>query len=261
MESEQVREAELSASQAGIDWQDFVVVETIDFTENDDLMFQQGMEDDEEMIKVEKNVKDIEQHDDDAMDMDMDIDDTPKPSNSRTRRAVPTASDIIYKDETTGKLVKEADRAEYMKVATLDPRWKQQKEKEMQKHKVSNLASNMDMRETIQQIAQHRPENIRKETELQENLAKQASENPKKVIWDGYSKSIDSIREKRAYLQKMAPQRPASPPPSQQQDESSLAYKAKEYQEAEEAARLAAERMMENQELIEVVPSYLQQSQ
>ena len=186
-----------------IDWHDFVVVETIDFNEEDDEDGQPPGQDvgAQNGEQIAKGVATAEEDDDDGLgDLDVDIDEAkgveeeeeeddddvdmapPAPPLPPARPTMGGAVAVVEEDEEDGTIVegyKKADHrrgvgttkvvdphtgqlvdadmmSEHMRIKTLDPKWKEQQEREKEKLATTNLAPDGDMSQVLSKFAARR---------------------------------------------------------------------------------------------------------
>jgi splicing factor 3A subunit 1 len=158
MSQQQQEEGEISA----IDWNDFVVVETIDFPA--DEMVEAMLPPPASALEVVGNPSaavGLPKRTEDVMDESSDEED-----QGETIRVVPSytpkvvgASDLSSArviDPITGKSVAVADMPEHMRIQLLDPKWAEERRKFQEKQKDSNLVSGDAIVANISRLAQSR---------------------------------------------------------------------------------------------------------
>lgn len=136
-QEEQARNADSQSSVAIIDWQDFVVVETIDF----------GVHEIVDIMPPPPPPLPVPSHPASAeVDEDMDVSD----EEEEQIRVVPTYQPKIAMQKTatamvidpiTGKAVAAQDMPEHMRIQLLDPKWAEEKKKFQERQKDSNLVA------------------------------------------------------------------------------------------------------------------------
>lgn len=155
-----------------IDWHDFVVVDRIDFA--DDYIASQMEEQQQyDQMAYESNQANIQPHDDsitsstvendDNMDQDRsELEDIESklvrnyPKKGKKAAQGPHVTTQYFKDPTTNQLIPVDKVQDHMRVRTLDQRWKEQKEREMQKFETSNIATDSEITDQLSDFARHR---------------------------------------------------------------------------------------------------------
>jgi splicing factor 3A subunit 1 len=241
--AEEEAEAERVAT-AKINWQDFVVVATIDFDEEEDdeaeaeKKKKEKTEDEvkESTFKVTAKALPVE-------DVDMDIDDSEE--NVVVRPAATAAakkkagSGMTQLCPKCGLQIPIEEFSEHLRIELLDPRARQQKQLSAERGSTTALAPDDDVIRNLQLFAKKRTDIFgtkedelaalerAKERERQEKLRALQAEA---LSWDGHSASapkiaaiqqqlkqqsqIQQIQEKPATLPAPPPQPPPPPPPS-----------------------------------------------
>lgn len=128
-----------------IDWHDFVIVETIQFTENEVVP-----QDDK---KVNGNMD---------MDMDMDEDEDETPSDIKIvegytpQIAQPTAPTQPQLMTVDGRTVGTDQVNEHMRILLMDPKWRQENQRRLDKQKESAFAGGQSIADNLKRFAGHR---------------------------------------------------------------------------------------------------------
>lgn len=214
---------------AMIDWHDFVVVEGIDFAddEDDDLpppmtldevirrskmsameeddYVEPGKEvememDEEEVQLVEEgmkaatleengNVKNNEEEQDPPMRI---VKNWKRPEDRIPAERDPTKFVV---SPITGELVPISEMSEHMRISLIDPKYKEQKDRMFAKIKETTLAADDEISKNIVGLARTRPDIFGTTEEEVSNavkaeIEKKKDEQPKQVIWDGHTGSI-----------------------------------------------------------------------
>ncbi|KAG4085680.1 hypothetical protein H8356DRAFT_1282692 [Neocallimastix lanati (nom. inval.)] len=214
---------------ASIDWHDFVIVDTIEFTEADesmDLPPPMSLSELQHMSLIQKKAniistnelakKEEEQAGDMDMDEEMDMEDeTHKQSTSGVIQIDSNAPIKIRTDYTPkvlkhqleqqtqicprcGQAIPVSEMDEHVRIELLDPKWREQKKISEAKKKDSNLLqTGIDVAANLNKLSGYRTDifgseevEIGKKIEEDAEKAKQAEKE--KVIWDGHIASIGS---------------------------------------------------------------------
>ncbi|KAI9145738.1 Pre-mRNA splicing factor PRP21 like protein-domain-containing protein [Paraphysoderma sedebokerense] len=213
-----------------IDWHDFVVVETVEFTENDEnlefpppttLMELQNMTLIQKKEAMAAEIKQQEADNEEDMEMDMeeeDMEESPplKPTSApapptnigpmkiRTDYVPKVAAKQPAPDTSAGQVfvfnnqVIPADQVEkHMRISLLDPNWREQRQVAEAKGQKTNLVTTGEnVAATLKSIATYRTDIFGTDEEEEEKrkleLQRKAEEAKKKVIWDGHTASIQS---------------------------------------------------------------------
>ncbi|XP_010458973.1 PREDICTED: probable splicing factor 3A subunit 1 isoform X2 [Camelina sativa] len=213
---------------AMIDWHDFVVVESIDFADEEDEelpppmtlnevirrskvsameedeIVEPGkeveMEMDEEEVKLvaegmraanlEEIVKIENLHDEEAP---MRI----VKNWKRPEDRIPTERDPtkVVISPITGELIPINEMSEHMRISLIDPKFKEQKDRMFAKIRETTLAQDDEIAKNIVGLARLRPDIFGTTEEEVSNavkaeIEKKKDEQPKQVIWDGHTGSI-----------------------------------------------------------------------
>jgi splicing factor 3A subunit 1 len=102
-----------------------------------------------------------------------------------------TADDPLVVDPVTGSLIPMSKLSEHLRISLMSAQWKEQKQKEADKLSTSNLASDTD---ALNALSRFRNALENPEAEQERLIA----ENKGKVIWDGYSSSRNLLAQKAA---------------------------------------------------------------
>jgi len=214
---------------ASIDWHDFVIVDTIEFTEADetmDLPPPMSLSELQHMSLVQKKANLIstnemvdKKEEDQAGDMDMDeemeVDEEAGKSSSGVIQIDSNAPIKIRTDYTPkvlkhqleqqtqicprcGQAIPVSEMDEHVRIELLDPKWREQKKISEAKKKDSNLLqTGIDVAANLNKLSGYRTDifgseevEIGKKIEEDAEKAKQAEKE--KVIWDGHIASIGS---------------------------------------------------------------------
>ncbi|TFJ80071.1 hypothetical protein NSK_008629 [Nannochloropsis salina CCMP1776] len=189
------QEAERVAYQS-VDWHDFVVVETITFAE-DELL-------DVGMPEVGGGRANGEMSEDEGEDMegpgqegeeDMDLDEgeikVVSSYKPRVAAGGGAARPEVMLDPVTGKEVPIADVGEHMRIQFLDPRWRDEQRRALEKRKESALAEGGDIAANVRSFAKKRTDIFgTSEEEERQILADQErfrarQEENQRMIWQG----------------------------------------------------------------------------
>ncbi|KAI8370651.1 Pre-mRNA splicing factor PRP21 like protein-domain-containing protein [Radiomyces spectabilis] len=209
---------------ASIDWHDFVIVETVEFTEADeqtDLPPPMSLSELENMSLAQKRFAAMPEptaEEEAAEDVEMDMDDSDEEQEGKADAApaVPVAPDMNapikirtnYKpkiigatpakvDEPTqicprcGEAIPVSEMDEHMRIELLDPKWKEQKQAMEAKKKDSNLLQEgTDVAKILKNFSGYRSDIFgSEETEIGKKIkaAEEEAKRRDKVIWDGHT--------------------------------------------------------------------------
>ncbi|XP_065867612.1 probable splicing factor 3A subunit 1 [Euphorbia lathyris] len=214
---------------AMIDWHDFVVVESIDFaddededlpppmtleevirrskisTVDEDEIIEPGKEvememDEEEVQLVEEGMK-ASSFDDAEKDRKLN-DESEEPMRivknwKRPEDRIPAERDPtkFVISPITGELIPINEMSEHMRISLIDPKYKEQKERMFAKIRETTLAQDDEISRNIVGLARTRPDIFGTTEEEVSNavkaeIEKKKDEQPKQVIWDGHTGSI-----------------------------------------------------------------------
>ncbi|KAL0481160.1 splicing factor 3A subunit 1 [Acrasis kona] len=142
-----------------IDWNDFVVVETIDFDEFQtvapvyDPYDQVDYYDDVAPYEPSQPKTVEEQNIIDQMESKVVNDYQP---TQKKKQSGPQTNVQYFKNPATGELIPSDKVADHMRIVTLDPRWKEQKERASKKFTNTNIASDAEITDQLTNFAKHR---------------------------------------------------------------------------------------------------------
>jgi splicing factor 3A subunit 1 len=141
-----------------IDWQDFVVVETIDFPEDEKVELSMLPPPPPPKIQVQPSVAAKPEHEGMDESEDEEEEETIRVVPSYTPKVVGTANPLQARaiDPITGKSVSVADMPEHMRIQLMDPKWAEERKKFQEKQKDSNLVSGDAIASNISRFAQAR---------------------------------------------------------------------------------------------------------
>ncbi|KAG1687882.1 hypothetical protein DVH05_004533 [Phytophthora capsici] len=132
---------------AQIDWHDFVVVETINFEDDDDLGASAN--------SAEAEAKGS----DDDMDMEDDDDDEPKPEIKVVEDYVPQATAATAQQpllSVDGKTLSTAEANEHMRILLMNPKWREETQRHLEKQKESSYAAGSAIADSLRRFATKR---------------------------------------------------------------------------------------------------------
>jgi splicing factor 3A subunit 1 len=226
-EKKREKEKQIEEGTDMIDWHDFVIVETIDFTKEDyEDLYNNIKYDDEienenneieyleenERIETEENesnenIENKETKEDNDMEIDMEIDtikktvydediekkikkDYVKKPNFKEKKQE------YYKDEITGKLIPIEEATSHLKTNLIDPRWSEYKKTELKKFQSTNLVKSDQISQNLENFAKKRTDIIgsEKELEIGKSINDENDKNNEKIIWDGFSSTISKTK-------------------------------------------------------------------
>eukprot|EP01028_Stygiella_incarcerata_P005579 TRINITY_DN2343_c0_g2_i1.p1 TRINITY_DN2343_c0_g2~~TRINITY_DN2343_c0_g2_i1.p1 ORF type:complete len:730 (+),score=293.68 TRINITY_DN2343_c0_g2_i1:226-2415(+) len=215
-----------------IDWHSFVVVETIDFFD-DELLDQLdlGKDEGEEGGSTRKANGDAQREQDmeeeekeDHGEEDMEVDEIapppskfqkgivrvlgasapptsgvkpappPRPPQPPPAPAMASSGGKKAIDPITGELISLDQASEHLRIQLLDPQWKEQKEREREKFRTTNIAGGDEMVHTLSDFRKKRPDIFGDEEEekrIMEELNRKKSDAP--MLWDGFTASKQAV--------------------------------------------------------------------
>mmetsp|Transcript_7078 Transcript_7078/g.19809 ORF Transcript_7078/g.19809 Transcript_7078/m.19809 type:complete len:700 (+) Transcript_7078:24-2123(+) len=152
------------ASTAQIDWQDFVVVETIDFAVDEKVVTlpppppttaNPNQNNAKTAVSIQKESDDMDDSDDDD-GKDEPIRVVPSYTPRVVSAAQQPASSEMLIDPITGKSVPVSQMPEHMRIQLLDPKWAEERKKFQEKQKESNLVTGDVVASNLERFAQAR---------------------------------------------------------------------------------------------------------
>ncbi|CAH0486315.1 unnamed protein product [Peronospora farinosa] len=138
---------------AQIDWHDFVVVETINFDDNDDLGASAADGDGEAKASDDEDM-DMEDDDDDN-----DNDDDPKPDIKVVEDYIPQAMAATAQQpllSVDGKTLSSAEANEHMRILLMNPKWREETQRHLEKQKESSYAAGSAIADSLRRFATKR---------------------------------------------------------------------------------------------------------
>ncbi|RLN46397.1 hypothetical protein BBJ28_00014764 [Nothophytophthora sp. Chile5] len=200
---------------AQVDWHDFVVVETITFEDDDDL----GAAEAAAAIEGEKG------SDDEDMDMEEDEDDEPKPEIKVVEDYVPLATTTATQQpllSVDGKTISSADANEHMRILLMNPKWREETQRHLEKQKESSYAAGTAIADSLRRFATKRADIFASSAEEEARLL-QATTTP--AVTQQQQQEEDEMEEESDEEDKAATARLASQTqPHQQQVPSSAGF-------------------------------------
>jgi splicing factor 3A subunit 1 len=214
---------------AGVDWQDFTVVETIDFAEDEllDLVEFSSMNPfaplpsssssgasggsappppppPSGMQPMEITPEDI--------DADINVVSDYQPRLAPGGKKVATMIDPI-----SGKAVPVADLSEHMRIQLMDPKWRIEQQRFLSKQAETSYAEGSSIADSLKQFARQRGDIFGTEVSEDEEAKKRQkkSEEPEPIMWDGHQASIAMVQQAKAeQAAKMPAPEPSYAPPA-----------------------------------------------
>ncbi|XXQ29728.1 SURP motif domain-containing protein [Plasmodiophora brassicae] len=147
-----------------IDWHDFVVLRTVDFTEDENTFLPAPFHTIEEINRALDAQDRLAANQASAMERDTEMDMEMEPIDDDTRASAgrPAAEKQadraiqFQKCPNCSELVRATELSEHVRICLLDPRWKDQKQASAQKHRDSNLLSGREISEHLSELARRR---------------------------------------------------------------------------------------------------------
>ncbi|WCJ34077.1 SWAP (Suppressor-of-White-APricot)/surp domain-containing protein [Euphorbia peplus] len=214
---------------AMIDWHDFVVVESIDFADDEDDDLPPPMTLEEVVRRSKISTVDVDEIVEPGKEVEMDMDEEEVQLVEEGMRAAnlddgekerklneeseepmrivknwkrPEDRIPAERDPTkfvispiTGELIPINEMSEHMRISLIDPKYKEQKERMFAKIRETTLAQDDEISRNIVGLARLRPDIFGTTEEEVSNavkaeIEKKKDEQPKQVIWDGHTGSI-----------------------------------------------------------------------
>ncbi|KAK1934455.1 Splicing factor 3A subunit 1 [Phytophthora citrophthora] len=189
---------------AQIDWHDFVVVETINFEDDDDLGASAN------------NAEAEAKGSDDDMDMEDDDDDEPKPEIKVVEDYVPQATAATAQQpllSVDGKTLSTAEANEHMRILLMNPKWREETQRHLEKQKESSYAAGSAIADSLRRFATKRADIFASSAEEEARLM-QATTAPPVTEQEQRQQDDDDMEEDSDEDEKAAP--PADPAHIQQ---------------------------------------------
>ena len=76
-------------------------------------------------------------------------------------------------DPRTGKAIAANDLSEHMRIELLDPKWREERQRMLDKHKDTNFATDIDIADNLASFAQQRPDIFKSSSSVIEELDKE----------------------------------------------------------------------------------------
>ncbi|PIN10655.1 hypothetical protein CDL12_16742 [Handroanthus impetiginosus] len=197
---------------AMIDWHDFVVVEKIDFADDEDEDLPPPMTLDEVIRRSKMSAMEEEDIIEPGKEVEMDMDEEEAQlveegmreppmrvvkNWKRPEERIPAERDPtkFVVSPITGELVLINEMSEHMRISLIDPKYKVQKDRMFAKIREMTLAPDDEISRNIVGLARTRPDIFGTTEEEVSNAVKaeietKKDEQPKQVIWDGHTGSI-----------------------------------------------------------------------
>eukprot|EP00940_MAST-03C_sp_MAST-3C-sp2_P001322 g1322.t1 len=189
-----------------IDWHDFVVVETIEFVENEAL-------EPSSKIATTQAEKEDEEDMDMSMDMDMGDDDEGETKSATVRGVIDDDEEIEVREDYTpnvpagttvesakyfvdedGQKISIEESEEIMRIKSLDPRWHEQQQRAKEKTKTTALAKGEDLARNLAKMAARRQDIFGTSSGAKPESDASEASTSKRVIWDGNTASAETTQ-------------------------------------------------------------------
>ncbi|ESQ35345.1 hypothetical protein EUTSA_v10006856mg [Eutrema salsugineum] len=213
---------------AMIDWHDFVVVESIDFADEEDEELPPPMTHEEVIRRSKVSAMEEDEIVESGKEVEMEMDEEEVKLVAEGMRAanleenggivkieneegpmrivknwkrpedrIPTERDPtkVVISPITGELIPISEMSEHMRISLIDPKFKEQKDRMFAKIRETTLAQDDEIAKNIVGLARLRPDIFGTTEEEVSNavkaeIEKKKDEQPKQVIWDGHTGSI-----------------------------------------------------------------------
>ena len=193
-----------------MDWGDFVVVETVEFTDADMDQANPAEDDaDMDMAESDEEVEGLEGGDGEGDETIKVVQDY----NPRIQSANPNDTSKTHMlDPITNQLVPISQMAEHMRIQLLDPKWREQQARASDKQKDSNIAAGESIVNNLQSFAKSRGDIFG--TTEQDRLQQKANDLQRST---DASKMLAKYADKGQEQQQAQPQQARQQQPQQQQ--------------------------------------------
>ena len=188
-----------------VDWEDFILVQTIEFEEDDDQFvkpdFQQlGIEDVSNKIeRSQQNIKhDLYQMEGIKESSEIEPGMKIVSNYQKRKRETKEATQICPK---CGKPIPMSQWSEHMKIELLDPKWRDEKVNSLHREKNPMTAPGIEISQSLKKFVASRPDisGVDAGNRVEEMTSEQIAD-PNKIIWDGHSNSITRTTANSAML-------------------------------------------------------------
>eukprot|EP00002_Diphylleia_rotans_P016467 TRINITY_DN3202_c0_g2_i1.p1 TRINITY_DN3202_c0_g2~~TRINITY_DN3202_c0_g2_i1.p1 ORF type:complete len:687 (+),score=204.19 TRINITY_DN3202_c0_g2_i1:44-2104(+) len=184
------REREIMSS---IDWRDFVIVETIDFEDNEELSVPEPHPLAKKQSQTSEPIADVD------MDMDESTDEVAEPEMkivsgyvfNPPKKTDPSKTMRVQICPNCHQSIPIDEMEEHLRIELLDPKWREQQQIAQEKKSKDMLADDTEIAKRLGQIAVKRPDIFGSTIDEVERISQE--DRPKKSderIWDGHSDSI-----------------------------------------------------------------------
>lgn len=214
-----VADAERSAFHS-IDWHDFVVVETIDFAEDELLMrATEGMTLESSSLPLSVPppppppphlplpLVNPEKDDDIAgLNIVSGADYIPRVAYTNAPRSVATMIDPV-----SGRAIPVDQFEEHMRIQLMDPKWREQQARFLEKQQDSGFAAGSSIADSLTQFAKQRGDIFGSAEGEEARIAQEEARRRKRIeetnrlIWDGHQSSVAAIMQQRIEQSMAAP--------------------------------------------------------
>jgi len=178
-----------------IDWHDFVIVETIDFQDEEGG---QVLEQQQQQQETEMETED--------MDMEMQTDEAEPQQQSVSRMEMNVRKDYVKPSAASSNVLRALqyqlcpkcgqeipidEMEQHMKIELLDPKYRQQRQAALERSKGLSLANDQEISRNLELFAKKRTDIFGdKEEEIDKTIQGEKEKPPEKIVWDGHTASI-----------------------------------------------------------------------
>ena len=191
-----------------VDWDDFVLVQTIDFEEDEDVFLKPDLEtlgiDDvsRKIERVERNIK-HELYEMQGVKEGSEIEPGMKivKNYQKRKREEKESTQTCPK---CGKQIPMSEWTEHMKIELLDPKWRDEKVDSLHREKNPMTAQGDEISRSLKKFVQSRPDiaGVDASNRVEDMTQDQTNRDQNKVYWDGHSSSITRTTANSAMLAK-----------------------------------------------------------
>lgn len=190
-----------------IDWDDFVVVQTIDFDDDDDRYIrpdlqQLGVEDVSTKIdKIDQDIK-KELFKMEGIKNQIEIEPGMKIVENYDKKRRDEKREQFQTCPKCNKSIPMSEWSEHLRLELLDPKWREEKLDYINRQKNPTTAEGLDVTRELKKMVSNRPDIARTDTASHLSQISRIDEpsQTNKVIWDGHSSSITRTTANSAML-------------------------------------------------------------
>ncbi|CAI2365823.1 unnamed protein product [Moneuplotes crassus] len=190
-----------------VDWDDFILVQTIEFEEDDDQFMkpdlqQLGIEDvsnkiDRTQQSIKRDLSKLEQNVKESNEIEPGM--KVVTNYQKKKKVNKEATQICPK---CGRQIPMSQWSEHMRIELLDPKWREEKVDSLHRQKNPMTAQGDEVSKSLTRFISKRPDisGVDANQRVEEMTSEQEKMDPNKIIWDGHSSSITRTTANSAML-------------------------------------------------------------